>query len=54
MDFIKNYGGTVLILLLVCALLFFAIRKMIRDKKSGKSSCQSCEGCMFKDNCHKK
>lgn len=45
--------------LLVCIVLFagfvFALRKIIRDKKAGKSSCGfSCSGCPMSGSCQKK
>ncbi|MBO4468337.1 MAG: FeoB-associated Cys-rich membrane protein [Clostridia bacterium] len=50
--FIKNYGGTVIVSLLICAVLFFVIRKMIRDRKKGKSGCScGCDGCSYAVTC---
>ncbi len=41
--------STLVICLLLAAALFFSIRKLWRDKKSGKSccggSCSCCSGC---------
>ena len=38
--------ATVIVAAAVVAIVFLAARKIIRDKKSGKSSCGcSCDGC---------
>jgi hypothetical protein len=40
--------GTIVVLLVVCVLVGLVVAKMIRDKKSGKSSCScgsSCSSC---------
>ncbi len=38
--------STVVVALAVAVILFFIIRKMIKNKKEGKSSCGcGCEGC---------
>jgi hypothetical protein len=44
--------GTIVVLLVVCALVVLVVRKLHRDKKCGKSSCScggscggSCSGC---------
>lgn len=46
--------GSVIVGVILAAIVFFIIRKMIRDKKAGKSSCgcdcSSCGGaCHCKD-----
>lgn len=52
--FIEN-SADIIVLALVITALFLAIRKIIKNKKSGKSGCScGCEGCAFKDNCNKK
>lgn len=35
--------GTVIVLLVLLAAVFFAVRSIVRDKKSGKA-CSSCGG----------
>lgn len=37
--------STVLICLLMTAAVFFAGRKLWRDKKQGKTCCGGCDGC---------
>ena len=43
----------ILIIALVGAAVFFAVRSMIKDKKAGKCSCGcKCSGCAMADKCH--
>lgn len=42
--------GTAIVVLIVAAACFFAIRSIVRDKKAGKSvqcggDCRNCRGC---------
>lgn len=38
--------GTAVVLILLCGMVAVIVRKMIMDKKSGKSSCGgNCAGC---------
>ena len=42
--------GSAIVILVVAAACFFAIRSMVRDKKAGKSlqcggNCKNCKGC---------
>lgn len=47
--------ATVIIAAVIIAAAAFAIIKIIKDKKSGKSSCScGCGVCVNKDNCNKK
>lgn len=52
-DFLANYGGTIIILVLILIIVFLSVKRLIKNRKSGKCSC-GCEGCSFKNNCHKK
>ncbi|MCQ2450368.1 MAG: FeoB-associated Cys-rich membrane protein [Clostridia bacterium] len=52
-EFIENYGGTTVVAVIIAIILFFAVRKIVKDKKSGKNCSCGCEGCAYKDNCHK-
>lgn len=52
--FLINYGGTVAVSVLLVVILFFVIRKMIKDRKSGKNGCScGCENCQYGKNCKK-
>ncbi|MGN0331623.1 MAG: FeoB-associated Cys-rich membrane protein [Lachnospiraceae bacterium] len=43
--------GTFFVLALICLAVVFIIRKMIRDRKNGKTCCSGdCEKC--KDHCN--
>lgn len=53
--FLSNNLGTILVLLVVCALAVLAVVKMISDRKKGKSSCGcGCKNCPSAGVCHKK
>ena len=53
LDWIIQNLSTILIALGVFFLCFAIIRKMIRDKKKGKSSCGcGCSSCAMKEMCH--
>ena len=53
LDWIIQNLSTILIALGVFFLCLAIVRKMIRDKKKGKSSCScGCSGCAMKDMCH--
>ncbi|HHY53288.1 MAG TPA: FeoB-associated Cys-rich membrane protein [Clostridiales bacterium] len=42
-------------LLLIAAAVVLVVRKMIKNKKSGASSCGcGCSGCAMSDTCHPK
>jgi len=52
-NFVKYYLGTIIVCILLAVVVFFVIRKMIKDK-NGKHNCGcGCEGCVFKDGCKK-
>lgn len=47
--------ATIVISILLIMLVFYVIRKMYRDRKSGKSSCGcGCAGCASAGICHQK
>lgn len=46
--------STLLILALIACALFFSIRKLWRDKKSGKSCCGGYQGCSGCSRCSEK
>ena len=53
LEWIKLNIGTIAVALILAAAVALIIRKMVRDKKSGKScsscgcSCEGCHGCEF-------
>ena len=45
--------GTILVLAVLLAVVGMILRKMIRDKRQGKTSCGcGCEGCALHGQCH--
>ncbi len=55
MDFIKQYLGTLLVLLIVISVIFMIIKITLKDKKNGKNSCGcNCRGCANSSICHSK
>lgn len=49
-----QHAGTIIVSLLVAAGIVLAVRKLIRDKKKGKSLCgDNCSGCPHSGTCHK-
>ncbi len=48
LEFISENLSTIIIGVLVLIVLFFAARKLIKDKKSGKGTCGgNCSKCMY-------
>ena len=48
LDFITNYGGSIIVGAIVLAIVALIIVKGVRDKRAGKSSCScggSCASC---------
>ena len=46
--------GTILVVLVLAVIVALIIRKIIRDKKVGRSSCGAgCAGCAMRGSCHK-
>lgn len=53
MEWFSANIGTILVLLIVCALVALVVRKMIRDRRKGKSSCGcNCAHCAMAGSCH--
>lgn len=45
---------TIIVALIIFGIVAFIIANEIKKKKRGESSCScGCNGCAFKDNCHK-
>ena len=52
--FAANWG-TILVLLIVAAVVFLAVRSLVKDKKAGRSSCGAgCAHCAMQGKCHRK
>ncbi|CDD54430.1 MULTISPECIES: FeoB-associated Cys-rich membrane protein [Ruminococcus] len=55
MEWFSANIGTILVLLIVCALVALVVRKMLRDRRKGKSSCGcNCGCCPNSGMCHSK
>ena len=55
MDWIINNISTILVSVALLFLVSLVIRKMVRDKKRGITSCgTSCSGCAMADSCCRK
>ncbi|MBQ3490497.1 MAG: FeoB-associated Cys-rich membrane protein [Clostridia bacterium] len=53
LNWLSQNISTILIALGLFCLCFAIIRKILRDKKQGKTSCGcGCSGCAMKDMCH--
>ena len=52
MEWIAHNIGTIIVLVAVAFISGFAVYSMLKDKKSGKSSCGSCSGCPMAGKCH--
>lgn len=54
-EFFKAYGGTVLVVAILAAIVVAIVANMIKNKKQGKSSCGcgcGCSGCPSQGICH--
>ena len=54
-EFLKAYGGTVLVAAIIAVIVAAIIANMIKNKKQGKSSCGcgcGCSGCPAQGMCH--
>lgn len=52
MDWIINNISTILVSLVLLALVALVIRKMVKDRKKGVTSCgSSCSGCAMSGSC---
>ena len=48
-------AGTIVVSLILVAIVALAIRSIVKDKKSGKSSCGcNCSHCAMSGRCHHK
>jgi len=55
MDWIISNTSTILVTLVLLGLVSLVIRKMVRDKKKGVTSCgTSCNGCAMAGSCCRK
>lgn len=54
LTFLSENWPTILICLALVAIVFLAIRKIVRDKKKGGSCSCGCEGCPNSAYCHPK
>ncbi|MGM9681115.1 MAG: FeoB-associated Cys-rich membrane protein [Eubacteriales bacterium] len=46
LEFLQQFGGTVIVLLIVLALVALAIRSLVKDRKNGKGLCGgNCGSC---------
>jgi len=53
MDFIISNIGNIVVALVLILLVCAVVRHMVKDKKSGKSSCGGgCKGCANAPYCH--
>ena len=53
LNFLSSYGGTIIVALIIIGIVSAIIIKMIKDKKSGKSSCGcNCGCCPNSSACH--
>lgn len=54
MNLITDNLGNIAVIAVLGLILGLIIGKLIKDKKSGKTSCGcGCEGCAMRDKCHK-
>lgn len=52
-DFVKENAGTFLVGLLLIIAVIVSVRKIVKDKKAGKScGCGGCSGCPSNGVCH--
>ncbi|MBR0139111.1 MAG: FeoB-associated Cys-rich membrane protein [Firmicutes bacterium] len=50
-----NILSTLIVALVLAAVVFLIVRKMIRDRKAGKHSCGcGCSACPMSGSCHNK
>lgn len=55
MKFLSEYGGTILVSVIVAVALTTVVIKLLKDKKAGKTSCScGCKNCPSSGICHKK
>ncbi|MBO4399926.1 MAG: FeoB-associated Cys-rich membrane protein [Lachnospiraceae bacterium] len=55
LDWIAASAGTIVVLLILLVIVGLVIRKIVSDRRSGKSSCGcGCEHCAMHGKCHTK
>jgi len=55
MTWLYNNLSTIIVSLIVLTVVILVVRKLIRDKKQGKSSCGcGCDSCAMSGQCHKR
>ena len=53
MDFLRNYGASFAVAILLTFAVVAAVMKLIKDRKNGKGGCGcGCSGCAMYDKCH--
>lgn len=53
MNWITENLGTIIVALILAAVVFAILRKLVKDKKQGKSSCGcNCASCAMGGQCH--
>lgn len=55
LEFLKNNAGNIIIIAILAIIVFLIIRRMVKAKKQGKSSCGcgcGCGSCPMSDKCH--
>ena len=55
MTWLAENLGTIIVLAIIAAAVVLIIRRMIRQKRAGKTSCScGCENCAMRGSCHPK
>ncbi|MBQ7523462.1 MAG: FeoB-associated Cys-rich membrane protein [Oscillospiraceae bacterium] len=50
--FAENFG-TILVLAVIAAIVALIVRRLVKQKRAGKSSCScGCENCAMRGRCH--
>lgn len=55
LEFLKNNAGNIIIIAILAIIVFLIIRKLVKAKQQGKSSCGcgcGCGSCPMSDSCH--
>lgn len=45
LTFLINNAGTIVVALILAAAVFFVARRMVRDRKAGRTCCGTCGTC---------
>lgn len=54
LDWLRENAGTLAVLLVLLLILAAIIAYLIREKRSGRSSCgNNCAGCAMRGRCHR-